>query len=1513
VAAATLPQGPRFSRAQLETLASGSIAAVLGQVFAAQEEFHRQVRMPMPPLLLADRVIGLAGEPGSHGTGTIWTETDVTANAWYLHHGRMPAGITIEAGQADLLLCSWLGADLKNQGERVYRLLGCDLIYHDTLPGIGETLTYEIHITGHAELGGVRLFFFHSDCRSDGQLVMSVRNGQAGFFTDAELANSEGVLWRPEAPEHQPGPGGVAACPVVTTRRAFDAEAVRQFAAGALLDCFGTGFEVGAVHTRSPGIPQDRMRLFDTVPGFEPGGGPWGRGYLRAERRIARDDWFFAGHFLNDPCMPGTLMFDGCLQAMAFYMAAHGLTLQRDGWRFEPMVGEVFKLRCRGQVTPQSQLLLTEVFVRELVAGPHPVLRCDLLCTVDGKRAFHAANVALRLVPGWPADLSAPPPKLPDGRVDIFSAESVLASALGRPSFAMGVDGVRFEGPLRGPRLPGPPYHFITRILASDHDRGMVSGVYVRTLYDIPPDAWYFDANGARTMPFAILLEAVLQPCGWLATAMGCPLSAEGEIFFRNLDGTATQLHELLPDAGALITHAKVTSLSVLGAMILVSFDVSCEAGGRTVLTMQTGFGFFPEAALANQVGLPVTPADQALLARADELGLELGSLPAELFAGPARLAGAPLLMLERITGHWPGEGKAGLGLIRGEKRVEPREWFFKAHFSCDPVQPGSLGIEALLQLLQAHMLRTGMAEGLRAPYFEPLALELPSTWKYRGQVVPKDKVITSTVEVLETGRDARGVVAVATGTLYVDGRKIYHLPRFGMRLVEAAPAVPASHAEEFVLDPAADRWLADHCPSIVIPAVPMMMTVDLLAGAAARVAGARKVVELRHVKVRGWIAFPDGPRRLRLEAETLAPNGGAPDRVAMRLLIWRDAPRAEMSRFDLVATGEARLADAWPEPPAPLPSFEGGEVIHGSYRGQQRDFYAEGDMFHGPSMQHVRQVRWDVAQGHAVLDADPGAVPSRLLNPLLLDCAVQAIVGDSIGRVDPTLPADAVGFPAEVVSIRLFGPTPMAGEVACEMRYRGRHHEDERLLHMTMQLTREGRVWADIDMTEVAFRNIPPTSVPRIDRTRIKGPVRPLKDAYVVRPEGGITRATNAAIAAGDWFPNTVATIYGLPPQDRSVLRTMVAVKDHLGPDWELHPASILLAADGRTAWSPARPFLRRALNILPDAEGTTVSDAGPDELDRAALLAFWHGGADGPGNPAAALTIELCTRFIRQVRLEDPAAVAALRGKPVLLLGNHQTYVESVLAANLLGPLLGERIAFVSRVEHQPEQGHWIGGIMAQRELWPGASQHDAMLYFDRADPADMLRLLADYRTRLLPQGRSLFVHVDGEVALSCRSQVAQLSAVLLDLACEAGLPVLPVRFTGGLPVTPLAAPSHFPLGYGRQDIRVGAPITPEQLRAVPLVERKRLVLAAINGIEPRAEEEAPLPPAPEFAARVAARRQRGMGEVGAVLQEVLADLAAREPGWAPLAAGQVPADWDAHQAAWGRGFLAWLAGQG
>src|SRR5439155_15143335 len=258
-----------------------------------------------------------------------------------------------EAGQADLLLISWLGVDLLTRGERIYRLLGCELTYHGSRPVPGETLRYRIHIDGHGEHDGIRLFFFGYDCYVGDELRLTVRNGQAGFFTDTELAASAGVLWDPAA--DTPPAQQVDAPHRLPERRSFGPEAVRAYAEGRPADCFGAGWERARPHVRSPHLGESAMRLLHEVTELDPAGGPWGRGYLRAETPVSADDWFFEGHFKNDPCMPGTLIFEGCLQAMAFYLAGLGFTIERDGWRFEPVPGNSVPMRCRGQVTPDSR------------------------------------------------------------------------------------------------------------------------------------------------------------------------------------------------------------------------------------------------------------------------------------------------------------------------------------------------------------------------------------------------------------------------------------------------------------------------------------------------------------------------------------------------------------------------------------------------------------------------------------------------------------------------------------------------------------------------------------------------------------------------------------------------------------------------------------------------------------------------------------------------------------------------------------------------------------------------------------------------------------------------------------------------------------------------------------------------------------------------------------------------------------------------------------------------------
>jgi acyl transferase domain-containing protein/3-hydroxymyristoyl/3-hydroxydecanoyl-(acyl carrier protein) dehydratase/1-acyl-sn-glycerol-3-phosphate acyltransferase len=1487
------PAGPTFGRRELEIHAGGRISEIFGPRFAAQDGYERQVRMPLPPLLLADRVTGLDAEPASMGKGSIRTETDVREDSWYLHQGRMPPGVLIEAGQADLMLISYLGVDLLNRGERVYRLLGCELTYHGDLPRAGETLAFDIHLDGHAAQGDVRLMFFHYDCLKDGRPQLTVRKGQAGFFTDAELAASAGCLWSPEeqavveSPRLDP--------PAVACERArFERADLEAFARGDAHACFGPGFERARTHTRSPRIQDGRMLLLDRVTAFDASGGPWGRGYLRAELDVRPDRWFFEGHFKNDPCMPGTLMFEACLQAMALHVAAMGFTLDRDGWRFQPEPEVPYQLQCRGQVTPASRLLVTEVFVEEVVAGPVPTLYADLLCTVDGLKAFHARRVALQLVPDWP--LEAMPALVAAARSDArpaaeadgfrFDEASLLACAWGRPSHAFGPMYARFDGPTRVARLPGPPYLFMSRVVEVHGEMGgMKPGARAVVEYDVPDDAWYWDENGARTMPYAVLLEAALQPCGWLSSYVGCALSVEGELGFRNLDGAGTLHGEVRPGGGPLVTRVELKSIAASGSTIIVAFVVDCSQDGRPVYRLETVFGFFAAASLASQAGLPAREAEIDMLGRSSDSLVDLASRPAAFFSPDRpRLAGPTLLMIDRVDGFWPGAGAAGLGQMRAVKDVDPGEWFFKAHFFQDPVQPGSLGIEAMIQTLQAFMLETRMDEGIERPRFEPLEVGRELKWKYRGQVLPHHRTVHTTLEVTEAGRDERGAWAVATASLWADGQRIYEAQGLGMRIVAGDPLepgralrVPSADADlrgaGLVLDPSRDAWMRDHCPTYTLPALPMTVLVDLLARGSE---GAGPVIGLRDVRVSGW-CLANEP--LRLRAESAGP--------ATRLLSVPPDGEADSADAGRVVATARVLHGAWPERPAPWPPAEGESAPLP---------YESGALFHGPAFRVLERLVTAPGASSSVLSAASG-VPHGLLNPALLDGATHGIPHDGLHAWDAAYDPGKVAYPVLIPEIDFFGPAPVVGTVRCEVRLRPFLGTPDHPV-FAIQLTGDEGVWCQLRLVEACFPKGPIGSVAPLLRRAFLADRAPVPGLRLSRVEGGDTLLADADVAASDWLPGTVERVFG-------ARRTGdVALREHVAAAHALHPGRVL-------AQLPLTAF---DLAVTREGPGVRVSGDPLGRIDAAPVRAFWTRWFDRGPWPVEDLYYGLVERFLGRVFVESPEEFAALRGKSVLYLANHQTGVESLLFSIVASALNEVPTVTLAKIEHRTT---WLGRLIRHSFSYPGVRDPLLMTFFDREDRSSLPRVIAELAAEMAGPGRSVLVHVEGTRSLSCRNRVEKMSGAFVDMALQVGVPIVPVRFVGGLPVEPAATRLEFPLGLGRQDIHLGRPLRPEELSGLHYGARKALVLDAINGLGVPNEREEPLPGDPAFATRVSAWREaRGVSHEHATLREVLAGLASPGREVARLLAAKNAAELETDERPEGR-WLAelgrWLLGRG
>ncbi len=232
-----------LGREQCLEFAVGSIASVLGPDYAPIDRFPTRVRLPDEPLFLVDRILAIEGRPRSLEAGRIVTEHVVRRDAWYLDGGKVPPCIAIEAGQADLFLSAYLGADFVTEGQAVYRLLDATVTFHRGLPGPGDVIRYDIRIDRFFRQGNTMLFRFQFDATVLGEPLLTMRDGCAGFFSAEELAAGKGIVRHKHDPRAELlPPAEVMADLVSMTPGQLDERQLDALRGGDLATAFGSAF-----------------------------------------------------------------------------------------------------------------------------------------------------------------------------------------------------------------------------------------------------------------------------------------------------------------------------------------------------------------------------------------------------------------------------------------------------------------------------------------------------------------------------------------------------------------------------------------------------------------------------------------------------------------------------------------------------------------------------------------------------------------------------------------------------------------------------------------------------------------------------------------------------------------------------------------------------------------------------------------------------------------------------------------------------------------------------------------------------------------------------------------------------------------------------------------------------------------------------------------------------------------------------------------------------------------------
>ena len=264
---------------------------------------------------------------------------------------------------------------------------------------------------------------------------------------------------------------------------------------------------------------------------------------------------------------------------------------------------------------------------------------------------------------------------------------------------------------------------------------------------------------------------------------------------------------------------------------------------------------------------------------------------------------------------------------------------------------------------------------------------------------------------------------------------------------------------------------------------------------------------------------------------------------------------------------------------------------------------------------------------------------------------------------------------------------------------------------------------------------------------------------------------------------------------------------------------------------------------------------------------LGYWrrHFGLEWPGQEICAA---LAAKYLERVEVDDPKSLVALAGKPMLFLANHQCFVESLLFSYAVPPLCGRPVVALAKMAHRDG---WLGRFVDLVFGYPGVPEHHAVEYIDRDDPdvgTTVARLEAQVRG-----GHSLLIHVEGTRRRSARrGRVLAVSPLWIGLAMAHDWPIVPVRFVGGLPIEDLGYKLDAPYRHGRQIIRLGRPISCDELLRQPVDGRVSYVRAAINALQDCRTEE---PGAPDHDFGIAVDRwtaHTGAEPMAAVLLEGL-----------------------------------------
>lgn len=401
--------------------------------------------------------------------------------------------------------------------------------------------------------------------------------------------------------------------------------------------------------------------------------------------------------------------------------------------------------------------------------------------TVPAEAPPAPAAPALRVPPPNPA----PPPSKVQGITPMYDFDMVNEFALGRVANCFGENYAIYDN-VRAPRIPNSDLLLMTRVIDITGERYQSKpGTAIHSEYDVPEDVWFYRDSPYPTMPYSVYMEIALQPCGFLSAYHGPTLDyPDIDFYFRNLDGQGTLYHDRDMRGRTITNHVTMLTSTTMQGIIIQKFDFRLYDGDLLFYEGDATFGYFTKEALSSQAGLDLGKQVPRWLDTVDLPAGSVRTFQPDTGSGFLKLGAGQLDFTDEIK-VVPGGGTYGEGYAYANTIIDPQAWFFFCHFYQDPVMPGSIGLETIMQALQAYAIETGLGADFKQPHFGQLDDGHNIVWRYRGQILSDSEKSHVEANIKRVEKHADRVIIYADASLWRDKLRIYEAKDFAVAIVD--------------------------------------------------------------------------------------------------------------------------------------------------------------------------------------------------------------------------------------------------------------------------------------------------------------------------------------------------------------------------------------------------------------------------------------------------------------------------------------------------------------------------------------------------------------------------------------------------------------------------------------------------------------------------------------------------------------------------------------------------------